>query len=127
MLKPFYNKKKNIDDRLLPAVTAEDAGKVFIVDANGKIRAGLTQKYFIDPNATGAGLTGLTFSKIEGFFENGTVLFVYVSYTSGSKDVYLISHLSIENGNFGYLGGIGSRGNILYETYDGGETWAMGH
>lgn len=37
MLKPFYNKKKNIDDRLVPAVTAADAGKVVGVDEEGNI------------------------------------------------------------------------------------------
>lgn len=37
MLKPFYNKKKNIDNRLLPVVTAEDAGKVLGVTEDGKI------------------------------------------------------------------------------------------
>lgn len=40
MLKPFYNKKKNIDDRLLPVVSAADAGKALVVDANGKIVIG---------------------------------------------------------------------------------------
>lgn len=35
MLKPFYNKKKNIDNRLLPAVTAADAGKVLGVTKDG--------------------------------------------------------------------------------------------
>lgn len=40
MLKPFYIKKKNIDNRLLPAVTAADAGKALVVDANGKIVTG---------------------------------------------------------------------------------------
>lgn len=40
MLKPFYNKKKNIDVRLLPAVTAADAGKALVVDENGKIVTG---------------------------------------------------------------------------------------
>lgn len=39
MLKPFWNKKKNIDDRLTPAVTAADAGKALVVDENGKIIA----------------------------------------------------------------------------------------
>lgn len=39
MLKPFYNKKKNIDDRLVPAVTAADAGKVLGVTEEGKIAA----------------------------------------------------------------------------------------
>ena len=37
MLKPFYNKKKNIDNRLLPAATAVDAGKVVGVTEDGKI------------------------------------------------------------------------------------------
>lgn len=37
MLKPFYNKKKNIDDRLVPAVTAADAGKFLGVTEDGKI------------------------------------------------------------------------------------------
>lgn len=37
MLKPFYNKKKNIDDRLVPAVSAADAGKVLGVTEEGKI------------------------------------------------------------------------------------------
>ena len=37
MLKPFYNKKKNIDDRLVPAVTAADAGKLLGVTEEGKI------------------------------------------------------------------------------------------
>lgn len=36
MLKPFYIKKKNIDNRLLPAVTAADAGKVLGVTEEGK-------------------------------------------------------------------------------------------
>ena len=36
MLKPFYNKKKNIDDRLLPAVTVDDAGKFLGVTEDGK-------------------------------------------------------------------------------------------
>lgn len=40
MLKPFYNKKKNIDDRLVPAVTAADAGKALIVGEDGKITTG---------------------------------------------------------------------------------------
>lgn len=39
MLKPFYNKKKNIDDRLVPAVSAADAGKVLGVTEEGKIAA----------------------------------------------------------------------------------------
>lgn len=39
MLKPFYNKKKNIDNRLLPVVTADDAGKGLVVDENGNIVA----------------------------------------------------------------------------------------
>lgn len=39
MLKPFYNKKKNIDDRLVPAVSAADAGKVLGVTEDGKIAA----------------------------------------------------------------------------------------
>lgn len=37
MLKPFYNKKKNIDDRLVPAVSAADAGKVLGVTEEGKV------------------------------------------------------------------------------------------
>lgn len=37
MLKPFYNKKKNIDNRLVPVVSAADAGKVFGVDEEGNI------------------------------------------------------------------------------------------
>lgn len=37
MLKPFYNKKKNIDDRLVPAVSAADAGKFLGVTEEGKI------------------------------------------------------------------------------------------
>ncbi len=37
MLKPFYNKKKNIDNRLVPAVSAADAGKVLGVTEEGKI------------------------------------------------------------------------------------------
>ena len=36
MLKPFYNKKKNIDNRLLPSVTAADAGKLVGVTDEGK-------------------------------------------------------------------------------------------
>jgi len=36
MLKPFYNKKKNIDNRLLPSATVADAGKVLGVDDEGK-------------------------------------------------------------------------------------------
>lgn len=36
MLKPFYNKKKNIDNRLVPPVTAVDVGKVLGVDDEGK-------------------------------------------------------------------------------------------
>lgn len=35
MLKPFYNKKKNIDNRLLPSATAADAGKVVGVTEDG--------------------------------------------------------------------------------------------
>ena len=37
MLKPFFIKKKNIDNRLLPAVTSDDAGKIFIVNEDGKL------------------------------------------------------------------------------------------
>lgn len=37
MLKPFYIKKKNIDDRLVPEVFASDAGKVLGVTEEGKI------------------------------------------------------------------------------------------
>lgn len=37
MLKPFYNKKKNIDNRLVPEVSAADAGKVLGVTEDGKI------------------------------------------------------------------------------------------
>lgn len=40
MLKPFYNRKVNIDDRLVPAVTAEDAGKALVVGEDGKITTG---------------------------------------------------------------------------------------
>ena len=39
MLKPFFIKKKNIDNRLLPAVTAADVGKVFGVTEDGKVAA----------------------------------------------------------------------------------------
>ena len=35
MLKPFYNKKKNIDKRLLPPATAADVGKVVGVTEDG--------------------------------------------------------------------------------------------
>lgn len=37
MLKPFYNKKKNINDRLVPAVSVADAGKFLGVTEDGKI------------------------------------------------------------------------------------------
>lgn len=37
MLKPFYNKKKNIDYRLVPAVSPDDAGKVLGITEDGKI------------------------------------------------------------------------------------------
>lgn len=37
MLKPFFIKKKNIDNRLVPVVTAADAGKVLGVTEDGKI------------------------------------------------------------------------------------------
>lgn len=37
MIKPFYNKKKNIDNRLVPAVSPSDAGKVLGVTEDGKI------------------------------------------------------------------------------------------
>lgn len=36
MLKPFYNKKKNIDNRLLPSATVADAGKLVGVTEDGK-------------------------------------------------------------------------------------------
>lgn len=39
MLKPFYIKKKNIDDRLVPDVSAADAGKVLGVNDDGKVVA----------------------------------------------------------------------------------------
>ena len=35
MLKPFYIKKKNIDNRLLPPATAADAGKLVGVTEGG--------------------------------------------------------------------------------------------
>ena len=59
MLKPFYNKKKNIDDRLLPPVTAADAGKALVVDENGKIvtgEAGGNINYIQDINLTASGI-----------------------------------------------------------------------
>lgn len=37
MLKPFYIKKKNINNRLVPPVSAADAGKVLGVTEEGKI------------------------------------------------------------------------------------------
>lgn len=37
MLKPFYIKKKNIDNRLVPEVSAADAGKVLGVTEDGSI------------------------------------------------------------------------------------------
>lgn len=39
MLKPFFIKKKNIDNRLLPVVSAADAGKVLGVTEDGKVAA----------------------------------------------------------------------------------------
>ena len=40
MLKPFYNRKKNIDDRLVPEVSVEDAGKALVVGDDEKITTG---------------------------------------------------------------------------------------
>lgn len=37
MLKPFYIKKKNIDNRLLPEVSVTDAGKVLGISEEGTI------------------------------------------------------------------------------------------
>ena len=48
MLKPFYNKKKNIDNRLLPSATVADAGKVVGVTEDGKfglVGGGNTEPY----------------------------------------------------------------------------------
>lgn len=56
MLKPFYNKKKNIDDRLVPEVSVADAGKVLGVTEEGKIaavEAGGGHKFISLPTLTG--------------------------------------------------------------------------
>lgn len=47
MLKPFFIRKKNIDNRLVPVVSAADAGKALTVDDNGNIIAGGVGTIFI--------------------------------------------------------------------------------
>ena len=59
MLKPFYNKKKNIDNRLLPLATAADAGKFVGVTDEGKFGlvegGGASEILIVHPTVDGQG------------------------------------------------------------------------
>lgn len=84
MLKPFYNKKKNIDDRLVPAVTAADAGKVLGVTEEGKIA----------PVEAGG---GKLYQHLISFHSNGTCSIINTDPTPFTKET-LINFL--RNGGF---------------------------
>lgn len=124
MLKPFYNKKKNIDDRLVPAVTADDVGKVLGVIEEGKIapveggggkfyqhtiEVGASYSYIviIDNDPTAYNLTRLkTFLTEKNFTDLGKI---YPTYTKVRRQT--------SDGAIQFTYGIAQNSGQLYEKY----------
>lgn len=91
MLKPFFNKKKNIDDRLVPEVSVEDAGKALVVGEDGKITTGEVgggTEVVANPSPAGSTL-------LKGLAVEGNKYVTFSDYNAGAIGqmlVYVGSH-----------------------------------
>lgn len=94
MVKPFYIKKKNIDDRLVPEVSAADAGKVLGVTDAGKIapvEGGGGGEGNVDViNCTFNTMTGTLFAVIQsGFSDDETAEAAMVNYFDNHNKIVI--------------------------------------
>lgn len=69
MLKPFYNKKKNIDDHLLPAFSDDDVGLFLMIGDNGQV-----EPYDIMADTVGAEGSNILTGYNEGTFTSSKII-----------------------------------------------------